>query len=63
MSQSFDEIFQNAVKLRREHKKVIKDTITPEELAAIKHQQYIESTFLVNVIHGVFGSKDNAVAR
>lgn len=63
MSKTFDEIFQDCIKLRRETKAVIKDTISQEELEAIQRRQHLEQTFMFNAIHGRFGSFNNVLAR
>lgn len=63
MTQTFDEILQDCIKLRREKKAEIKSTITKEELDAIQRRQHFEQTFMFNAIHGRMGSKDNVLAR
>lgn len=63
MSKSFDEILQESFKLRRETKAHIKDTISLEELEAIRRRAHFENTYLINMRFGRFGSKDNVLAR
>lgn len=63
MSKSFDEIFQEAIKLRQEVRAKVKDTITAEEMDAIQRRQHFEAQFLVNMKFGQFGSSNNALAR
>lgn len=63
MSKSFDEILQESIKLRRETKAHIKDTINIEELDAIQRRAQFEATFLVNMRFGRFGSKDSELAH
>lgn len=63
MQQTFDEILQDCIKLRRDKKAEVKSTITKEELDAIQRRHNFEQTFMFNTIHGRMGSKDNVLAR
>ncbi len=62
-SKTFDEILQDYIKLRRETKAVIKDTLTAEDLEEKHRLLHIENTFLKNHLFGRFGSKDNVLSR